>query len=53
MSMQKHMQRGSYGSSVIMGVVGGVLILLISPVMAETMTLSETAKGYMRFMGSL
>lgn len=36
--------------SVIMGVVGGVLILLISPVMAETMTLSETAKGYMRFM---
>lgn len=36
--------------SVIMGVVGGVLILLISPVMAEMMTLSETAKGYMRFM---
>lgn len=36
--------------SVLMGVLGGILILAIAPFMAEAMTLSETARGYMRFM---
>ena len=33
-----------------MGVLGGILILAIAPFMAEAMTLSETARWYMRFM---
>ena len=36
--------------SVLMGVLGGILILAIAPFMAEAMTLSETARWYMRFM---
>ena len=36
--------------SVLMGLLGGILILAIAPFMAEAMTLSETARGYMRFM---
>lgn len=36
--------------SVVMGAVGGVLILAAAPVAAAVLSLSETAKGYLRFM---
>lgn len=36
--------------SVLMGAAGGILILAASPVAASMMTLSGTAKGYMKFM---
>lgn len=36
--------------SVIMGAVGGVLILVISPIAAGALSLTEGAKGYLRFM---
>ena len=36
--------------SVIMGVLGGAVILAVSPFAAAALSLSETARGYLRFM---
>lgn len=36
--------------SVIMGVLGGAVILTVSPFAAAALSLSETARGYLRFM---
>ena len=36
--------------SVVMGAVGGALILAVSPVVAAALSLTETAKGYLRAM---
>lgn len=36
--------------SVIMGVLGGAVILAVSPLAAAALSLSETARGYLRFM---
>ena len=36
--------------SVVMGAIGGVLILIASPIAASFLSLTDAAKGYLRFM---
>ncbi len=36
--------------SLVMGVLGGLIILAASPIAAAVLSLTETAKGYLRFM---